>query len=211
MLEPMTSRTAGVLFLHGWESSSRGYLPRARAANEAVGASCLAFDLAGHGAGAERPASEYSPREHLEQAIGRFDELAAREGVDLERIGVCGASYGAYLAALLIAERPVASLLLRAPALYPDTAIELAPRGRRTGLSGAGDAQPLRNLGAFAGPVLVIESEHDEVIPRAVVEAYLSACPQARHAVIPGAAHALSDPTWSKAFLALILAWARAL
>lgn len=208
----MASETsAGVLFLHGWKSSKRGYLPRAEAVAADCGAECLAFDFAGHGARATAPADSFSPRQHLDEAIAAYDELAGRAGVDPSRIGVCGASYGGYLAALLIAHRPVASLLVRAPALYPDAALEQAPRERRTELVSAADALPLRNLAAFAGPVLVVESEHDEVIPHAVVEAYLSSRPGIRHEVIPGAAHALSEPTWNAAFLALILEWAREL
>lgn len=203
--------TAGVLFLHGWNSSKRGYLARAEAVEADCGASCLAFDLAGHGESATAPASSFSPRQHLEQAVAAYDELAARPEVDPERIGVCGASYGGYLAALLVAERPVASLLVRAPALYPDAAFELPPRQRRTELVADGDARPLRNLAAFAGPLLVVESEHDETIPHAVVAAYLASRPGVRHEVILGAAHALSEPAWNQAFLALILPWAREL
>lgn len=202
-------RSAGVLFLHGWESSKAGYVPRAQAVEADCGAECLAFDLAGHGEGAVRPASEFSPADHLDEAVARFDELAARKGGDPARIGVCGASYGAYLAALLAGERPVASLLLRAPALYPDTAIEAPPRDRRTGVEQPADALALRNLAGFGGPVVLVESEHDEVIPHSVVEAYLDACPQARHELIAGAAHALREPAWNEAFLALVLAWAR--
>lgn len=202
---------AGVLFLHGWNSSQRGYLPRARAVEADCGARCLSFDLAGHGEHATRPASEFSPRQHLAEAAAKYDELAASAGVDPARIGVCGASYGAYLAALLVGERPLASLLLRAPALYPDAAIDSPPRERRTGVERPADALALRNLAGFAGPVTLVESERDEVIPHAVVEAYLAACPRARHTVIPGAAHSLSDPAWNEAFLAEILAWARTL
>ena len=40
----------------------------------------------------------------------------------------------------------------------------------------------------------------------AVVAAYLASRPGIRHEVIPGAGHALSEPAWNQAFLALILA-----
>ncbi len=202
---------AGVLFLHGWKSSRRSYLPRAAAVTADCGAECLAFDLSGHGDNATAPAESFSPCRHLEETVAAYDELAAREGVDPGRIGVCGASYGGYLAALLVAERPVASLLVRAPALYPDAAFELPPVARRTELVTSAEARPLRNLAAFPGPVLVVESERDEVIPHEVVAAYLASRPGIRYEVIAGAAHALSEPAWNEEFLRLILEWAREL
>lgn len=208
----MTSATtAGVLFLHGWESSQRGYLPRAEAVSEDCGAVCLAFDLSGHGENAAAPADSFSPSQHLEEAIVAYDALAAHDGVDPSRIGVCGASYGGYLAALLTGQRPVASLLVRAPALYPDAAFDVPPVQRKTELVANADALPLRNLAEFSGPVLVVESEHDEVIPHEVVEAYVRSRAGIRHETIPGAAHAMSEPSWNREYLALILEWARAL
>lgn len=207
----MTDTTTGVLFLHGWESSKRGYVERARAVSAECGAECLAFDLSGHGENAATPADSFSPRQHLDEAVAAYDELAARAGVDPARIGVCGASYGGYLAALLLARRPVASLLVRAPALYPDAAFGVPPRQRRTELVADGDALPLRNLAAYEGPVLVVESERDEVIPPEVVAAYVASRPGIRHETIPGAAHAMTDPVWNEAYLRLILEWAREL
>lgn len=208
----MTSATtAGALFLHGWESSQRGYLPRAEAVSEDCGAVCLAFDLSGHGENADAPADTFSPSQHLEEATAAYDALAARTGVDPERIGVCGSSYGGYLAALLVGQRPVASLLLRAPALYPDAAFEFPPVQRRTELVATADALPLRNLARFGGPVLVVESERDELIPHEVVEAYVRSRAGIGHEVIAGAAHAMSEPAWNREYLALILEWARAL
>lgn len=203
--------SAGVLFLHGWESSKRSYLARAEAVSADCGAQCLAFDLSGHGENTAAPADSFSPSQHLEEAVAAYDELAARDGVDPERIGVCGASYGGYLAALLAGERPVASLLVRAPALYPDAAFVVPPVARRTELVAGAGARPLRNLAAFEGPVLVVESEHDEVIPHAVVEAYVRSRAGIRHEVIAGAAHAMSEPSWNREYLELILGWARVL
>ena len=57
----------------------------------------------------------------------------------------------------------------------------------------------------------MVESARDEVIPHGVIATYLSACAQARHALIPGAAHALTDPDWNRTFTELILDWAGAL
>jgi pimeloyl-ACP methyl ester carboxylesterase len=55
--------------------------------------------------------------------------------------------------------------------------------------------------------VLVLESGRDEAIPHAVVEAYLRACPRARHEVIRDATHRLTDPAWEAEFVRLLQEW----
>jgi pimeloyl-ACP methyl ester carboxylesterase len=196
--------------MHGWESSQRSYLPRAERAAEGVGATCLTFDLSGHGESFGVAAS-FAPRDHLADTVAAFDALAQLDTVDPLRIGVCGASYGAYLAALLIAYRSTRALLLRAPALYPDSELEALGGSRRTDLQALDGAAPLRNLADFVGPVLIVESERDEVIPHDVIQTYLDACPQAEHELLPGAAHAMTDPRWNEAFVELLLKWASTL
>jgi uncharacterized protein len=201
---------AGVLFIHGWESSQRSYRPRAERVAEELGATCLSFDLSGHGESGGA-ASSLTPNDHLADTLAAFDALARMPAVDPSRIGICGASYGAYLAALAIAHRDAKAVLLRAPALRPDSALDRSAGCGGTEYRAGDDVAPLRNLASFNGPVLVVESEHDEVIPHRVVQAYLDACPGASHAVIPGAAHAMTDPGWNEAFVELILEWAKAL
>jgi dienelactone hydrolase len=73
-----------------------------------------------------------------------------REGVDRDRIGVCGASYGGHLACLLLGSRQVKRLLLRAPAQPSEDA--------------------LRNLRAFERSTLILESGADEVVRQAIID-----------------------------------------
>src|ERR1700738_4340129 len=93
-------RPGGLLFIHGLHSDQAGYAVRAEAAVDALGVVCLTFDLIGHG---HSPGvlDDLTPEDHLYDAIAAYDRL--RDQVDVARpIGVCGASYGACLAALLI-------------------------------------------------------------------------------------------------------------
>jgi pimeloyl-ACP methyl ester carboxylesterase len=53
--------------------------------------------------------------------------------------------------------------------------------------------------------VLVVESEHDEVIPPWVVQAYCAGRPDAEHVVLAGATHALTEPAWRSAFTSLVV------
>ena len=64
-----------------------------------------------------------------------------------------------------------------------------------------------QGLAGFGGDIMVLESERDEVIPHAVVEAYLAAFPRARHDVVARATHALTEPGWQEQFVASILDW----
>ncbi len=194
---------AGVLFVHGLGSDRRTNVERAHAVAEQHGITGLAVDLGGHG-DSTGALSQMTPRQNLADVVAAFDALASRPGVEAARLGVCAASYGAYLSVLLSRERAVARLLLRAPALYCDDRLDspLSTRGR-------GDPECskafLGVLSQVATPILVVESEHDEVIPPRVIQTYLSARPGTRREVLPGAAHALTDPSWRAVFQQMVL------
>lgn len=182
------SSRSGVLFIHGSGSSQRRYAERAEAVTAATHGAALTFDLTAHGE-SDKPGGPVSVADHLADVTAAYDELAARHGVD--RIGVCGASYGAYLAVLLTSRRPVARLLLRAPA-----------RGHH--------AERRAALEAYAGPVMIVESGADEVIGQETIRAYFAELGrEVRHEVIAGASHELAQPAWRQRFQDLIVEWFR--
>ncbi|WP_228818687.1 alpha/beta hydrolase [Nocardia transvalensis] len=184
--------SAGVLFIHGYESARRSYGPRAEAVRERLGLTCLTFDLSGHG---DSPGDrEAMSREvHRQDVLAAYDALAER----VDRVGVCGASYGAYLACVLLGERPVQRLLLRAPAVHVGEPLRHLVD---TDLA-------LHNLAEFSGRTLVLESEHDELIPHSAITACLAAARHGTHHILSGARHAMSEPAWKAAFVAEIVAW----
>jgi uncharacterized protein len=197
---------SGLLFLHGLHSDQTGYRARAEAASLRLGAVCLTVDLGGHGR-SDGAREDLSPRNHLDDALAAYDALLASGGVDQQRVGVCGASYGAYLTALLVQRRPVRRVLLRAPSLYPDQWLDVPLRLRQPLGSPPATSAAQRSLAAFDGDVLVLESGADEVISHATVEAYLSATRRARLEVIPEATHRLTNPAWEATFVRLLLEW----
>jgi len=130
-----------------------------------------------------------------------------------------GSSYGAYLAALLTELRPVRWLELRVPALYRDDDWSLPKQElKKYGLAAyrrlAVSPDQNRALGAcaaFRGDVLIVESEHDDIIPHPVIANYMAAFEQARsltYRVIEGADHGLSERRWQEAYTALLVGWA---
>ena len=85
--------------------------------------------------------------------------------------------------------RPVSWLALRVPALYIDTGWELPKlqlhhdhdlRAYRRSFVAAATNRALRACAAFKGDVLLLESEHDDFIPPAVIKSYRAAFTHAR-------------------------------
>src|SRR4029453_7542079 len=207
----------GVLFVHGWGGDQNQYLDRAREL-AAHGCVCLTFDLRGH-AQTQKLYDIVSREESMRDILAAYDFLAAQSSVDSDSIAVVGSSYGGYLAALLTALRPVKWLALRAPALYKDSEWAL-PKSRlklEQGLE-AYRRQPVRPHEtrapraclAFTGDVLIIESEHDSLVPHQVIANYREAFISAKsttYRVISGADHALSDDASQRAYSTNLVTW----
>lgn len=212
-----TRRLPGVLFVHGWGGSQEQDLVRAREA-AGLGCVCLTFDLRGHVA-TERQRETVTREDNLRDLLAAYDLFAARRGVDASAIAVVGSSYGGYLAAILTSLRPVSWLALRAPALYKDAGWDRPkrqchvdpdlPAWRRRSVRWQ-DNRALGACAAFQGNVLIIESEHDDVIPHPVIENYVAAFGKARSLTsrtIEGADHGLSTESAQRAYTSLLLNW----
>jgi pimeloyl-ACP methyl ester carboxylesterase len=196
----------GIVFVHGLGSNRRGYVEYGERAATQLGLTCLALDLSGHGSGSGYD-DDFSPKQHLHDVLAAWDELTGRYGADPERIGLCGSSYGAFLAALAVQRREVARLLLRAPAIFADRDLDRPLRLRGYDRDPASASVLLGSLRGFHGPALVVESENDEEVPREIVETYLRALPNASHTVIADATHGLSQPEWREAFVLQLLSF----
>lgn len=194
------SSTPGILFVHGLGSSQAGYLERAQRAAVELGVTCLTFDLSGHGESAGLR-EQLTPTDHLDDLTSAYDLLAAQSGVEPHRIGICGSSYGAYLAPFLARHRQISHMLLRAPALYGDDMLRTPWAFSRRSSTQAAASQLATAVKSFDGELLILESERDSVLPPGVIEWYIKAARHARRAVLSGAGHALKSRKEQEEFL----------
>lgn len=212
-----TTLLPGVLFVHGWGDSKEQDLARARHM-ASLGCVCLTFDLRGH-AGTSRRQETVTREENLRDLLAAYDRFVAEHVVDPDAIAVVGISYGGYLATLLTELRPVRWLALRSPALYKDGDWTMPKRAlhkdpdfaayRRRELPFNAN-RALRACSKYKGDVLIVESEHDDIVPHQVIANYVTAFSNAHSLtarVIDDADHALSDEKWRHAYTKILLDW----
>ncbi len=212
--EKSPKRNKAVMFLHGWESNEVGYAPRAQALAD-IGFTSLTFDLPGHGK-SDGDINNLTRREFLDVTISAYDFLLS-QNVDPERIGVVGASFGAYLAVLLTLERKVKWLVLRAPANYEDKGFETESQVQfryehpdmtlwRERKLTPGQSLPLRALQQYQDDVLIVESGEDVIVPHQSSQNYIDAASPSRltQIVIEGADHPLSQEKWREEFIEIL-------
>ena len=209
-------KNPGVLFIHGWTSSEEGYLPRAQAVAK-HGAICLTINLRGHGK-SDGSLEELSRKDHLNDVITAYDFLACQKNVDRNRIGVCGSSYGGYLASILSLKRKVKWLVLRVPALYRDSDFNI-PTAKLIrediNIYRQSEIRPKENMALkavskFRGDLLLVESEKDEIVPKQTIKNYLQAVnPKITfdHKIMQNADHALTNKKWKLEFIEILSGW----
>jgi uncharacterized protein len=215
--EDAGTRHVAVLYVHGWGATQRHDLGLAKRLRP-LGYAGLTFNLRGH-ARTRRQRDTVTRADNLRDLLAAYDFLVEQPAVDPERIVVAGSSYGAYLAVLLTADRKVRALALQAPAIYkdrdfdrPKTALNLdgdLPAYRRTPLT-PDDNLALRNAARFAGDVLLVESEHDTVIPHRTVDNYraaFTAAASVSHRLLAHADHGLSRREWRHAYGDALTEW----
>jgi pimeloyl-ACP methyl ester carboxylesterase len=207
----------GVLFVHGWGGSQQQYVTRAREV-AALGCICLTFDLRGH-AGTREQQKTVTREQNLHVVIAAYDALMRQRGVDRSSIAVVGSSYGGYLAAMLTAHRPVRWLVLRVPALYKDSDWTqpkdllrklLALAAYRLLPVKPSESRALLACSQFKGDALLVESEHDPIIPRQVVANYreaLSGAASVTYRLMEDADHALTREAGQQAYTTILVSW----
>lgn len=206
----------GVLFVHGWGGSQEEDMKRAEDIAQ-LGCVCFTFDLRGHAKTA--PQRQAVTRDDgLADVIAAYDLLLSQPMVDKSAIAVVGTSYGGYLASLLTAHRPVHWLALRVPALYPDsdwkTPKALLDRKKisayRNRFRSARTNRALQACARFQGDVLIVESEHDDLVPHPTIASFISAFTSAHslsYRVIQGGDHALREAGVRKTYHDLLIGW----
>lgn len=206
----------GVLFVHGWGGSQERDLNRARGI-AGLGCVCLTFDLRGHEKNSERQRT-VTREENLRDILCAYDKLVQHPAIDTSSIAVVGTSYGAYLSTILTTLRPVKWLSLRVPSLYRDEEWARPKRQlNREDLAvyrGAPvtpeENRALAACAAFRGDVLIVESEHDHLVPHATIMSYRAAFRNSHsltHRVVDGADHALSEKNSQEAYTSILINW----
>lgn len=213
--ENLKNKNPAVLFVHGWASDESGYKPRAEALTS-LGYICLTISLRGHGKSSGK-LKDFSRQDHLQDVIKAYDFLTSQKEVDARNINVVGASYGAYLAAILATKKGINSLAMRSPAFYLNEkfttpTINLVQNREDEFFQ---KIRPESNSYALIGlkaikRILLIESERDQIIPHRIIQLYKSAISdktKLTNAIIRGADHQLSEEEWKKEFITILSRW----
>jgi hypothetical protein len=208
LFTPESPNGSAAMFTHGYAASRNRYAEFAEACAE-LGTTALTVDLLSHGQSSGNR-ENLTVSNYVEGVETAYDYLASRPEVDSTRIGAMGGSFGAYLLVLLSSRRPIESLLLRVPALYPD---ELQDKPRSDFDTDAvlrmkpnPDNSALQLVHKFAGKVLLVSSKHDEVIMPETISAYEQALNNGEHIPMADATHVLDKPN-RQIFLSLLKRW----
>lgn len=228
--EGFKSPLPALIWIHGWKSDKKGNTKRALEISK-LGFVCLTLDLRGHGESDGR-IDQFSRKDHLEDIKTAYKYLSELKGVNPNKIGIVGSSYGGYLAAVAANYLKFKWLVLRVPALYSegiqrrskakelyfddnfnlptDKLINGDPKAFKTSGLTAQNSLALKGVANFLGEVLIIEADKDTVIPHPVIENYMEVISdksKLTYKVMKGAPHSLETEEQEKEYIEILKNW----
>ncbi len=211
----LKDKNPAVLFFHGMTSSEANYIPLAQRLAE-TGIIGLTINLRGH-RGSEGSFSKLTIHDGMTDGIRAYDFLVQHPSVDKERVGICGASFGAGIAALVSSKRKAKSLVLRVPATYSDEMMGMTyekimelEQEKFNKMTHMDETPPLRSLEKFNGSLLVVTSENDTIIPPLMSQQFIDSAKVAKLKKlieIKKATHNLTDNRWREEFRTTTINW----
>ena len=186
-----------VLWLQGWTSSMDSHRKSSERMSGQIGMAFATLDYAGHGLH-ELSLEESTRKQQHEEVLAVFDELKKK---GYEKIIVIGGSFGGYMAALLPGKRQVHAVILRAPAIYPDSEFELphnqtkkwqdsdAYQKGKLNLEYAQNNEAIRSVSSFDGLTYILEHELDEQVPKIMPMTYFENAKHGNYIIIPKTKH----------------------
>lgn len=205
-----------VLFLHGWTGK-----PNDRAAEFLArhGYYALTISYRGHN-DSDGDINKITRQDSLNDALAAYDFLRQHTS-ETTKIVLVGNSYSGHIASLVSGERAVAGMSLRVPAAYIDAGFD-RPRfdqGAENPVVMQWRQQPhsytentgLQKIHDFAGPIQIMEAEHDDIVPHQTVQNYLDAVrdkSKLEYALLKGWPHSMGDDAdRNTEFQQLLLQW----
>ena len=186
-----------VLWLQGWTSSMDSHRESVERMSNQMNMAFATLDYAGHGLH-KTALEESSRKQQHEEVIAVFDELKKRE---YGKIIVIGGSFGGYMAALLTGKRPVHTVMLRVPAIYDDSELELpykqtkrwqnpdAYQESKATAEYIQNNEAVRSITNFDGFTYVLEHELDEQVPKVMPKTYFENAKHGNYLIVPKTTH----------------------
>ncbi len=202
-----------VLILHGLTSQAKNYeLLCEDLAN--VGISNLAVSLRGHGE-SDGDFNSLNYYDGLKDVEAAFTWLLNNPDNKQSPIGICGMSTGADQAAYLASKYDVSSVLLRSPATFDDYSRKYDDVKKKESvyfqslLDSLDDTSLVKNIQTYLGPLFVMQSDNDEVIPARMTEYIYDCCPSKskRKHLFKDAQHSVQTLALKKEMRDLTCAW----
>lgn len=204
-----------VIFFHGSGGKGEKYYEFGKKFAE-KGILAFAFNFAGCG----ESSGNYLEQTHedaFRDAKGALDFLLSQKEVSLNRIGLAGGSFGGFIAAMVLPEINIKSLVLLSPSAHDGpSSIKIDMGTLEKEVEYFADkknwenAQSFRNVANYKGPLLVIKSENDQNVPSQVVDKYYniaSNVSKKEMKTLKGADHRLSTPEMRNEVFNLISEW----
>ncbi|MBI2025914.1 MAG: alpha/beta fold hydrolase [Candidatus Levybacteria bacterium] len=198
-----------VIFFHGSGGIGETYFKAAKTLSR-NGILGFAFNYRGAGV-SDGEFSKQTLKMGIEDAKAALNFLMSQDKIDKQRLGLCGASFGGFIAALLCTNSNAKSLILIGPVAYSPS--DLGKQRDKAGDLNIDfrESDSYKEIAKFKGKFLMVTSEFDEVIPPEMISQYLKSAKLAfkiEEHVLKGAKHRISiNPKATKALIEKTSDW----